>query len=183
MSDDNKVPSQEDIRAILSGWSYEGRASSGESQPAVPTAAKESAAGAEPAEPAAPPAAPPAPAPTAPPLTLGAAMERIAQLERGLTETNSALRLIHQNMQTMTGQVQVVGSRVKGILSNLKATLGYRAKTTYVCASCHSRGKVAALVKCTHCGQENLWGWWPSKSHNDSNDEEDSVNWLWQRWR
>jgi RecJ-like exonuclease len=110
-------------------------------------------------------------------------MERIARLERGLTETNSAVRLIHQNLQTMTGQVQVVSSRVKGILSNLKATLGYRAKNTYVCASCHSKGKVAARVKCTHCGKENLWGWWPSKSHDDSTGDEDSVHWLWQRWR
>ena len=96
--------------------------------------------------------------------TLGAAMERIAQLERGLTETNSAMRLMHQDMQTMAGQVQLVSSRVEGILSNLKATLGYRAQSTYVCASCQTKGEVAAQVKCTHCGKTNWWGWWPSKS-------------------
>ena len=186
MSDHKKVPSQEEIHAILSRWSIDDGASSGDSKPAAPPAAG-----------AAPPAAAPAADHVAPALpdetremlnrmserleTLGAAMERIAQLERGLTETNSAVRLIHQNMQTMTGQVQVVSSRVKGILSNLKATLGYRAKNTYVCVSCRSKGKVAARVKCTHCGQENLWGWWPSQSAEDSNDSS-SVHWLWQRW-
>ena len=100
--------------------------------------------------------------------TLGAAMERIAQLERGLTETNSVVRLMHKDMQTMAGQLQLVSSRVEGVLSNLKATLGYRAQNTYVCASCQTKGKVAACVKCTHCGQENLWGWWPARSHHDS---------------
>ena len=86
-------------------------------------------------------------------------MERIAQLERGLTETNSALRLIHQNMQTMTGQGQVLSDRVECMLSDLKATLGNRRKTTYVCASCNSKGKMAVRLKCTHCGLENWWGW------------------------
>jgi len=108
-------------------------------------------------------------------------------LERGLTETNSAARHIHQNIQMTNGQVQVVSSRVKGILSNLKATLGYRAKITYVCASCHSKGRVAVRLKCTDCGQENWQGWWPSYSPSDSADDspgdKDSVRWLWQRWR
>ncbi len=184
MSTDNKVLSQEEIDAMLSGGSSDEGDSSDEAEPAAPPAAA-----AEPAAPAAPPAAAPAPAPAAPPPqpvaaapalsdenremlgrmserleTLGAAMERIAQLERGLTETNAAVRLMHQDMQTMAGQVQLVSSRVEGILSNLKATLGYRAQSTYVCASCQSKGEVAAQVKCTHCGKTNWWGWWPSKS-------------------
>ncbi len=143
MSGEKKLPSKEEIDAVLSGWSFDRGTSPGGSEPATPTAA-------------------PDPAPAALVKTLDAAMTRIAQLEIGLTETNSAVRLIHQNMQTMTGQVQVVSSRVKGILSNLKATLGYRAKNTSVGVSCRSRGKVAARVKGTHCGQDNLWGWWPS---------------------
>ncbi|MCH7625147.1 MAG: hypothetical protein IIC83_04415 [Chloroflexi bacterium] len=178
MSTDNKVLSQDEIDAMLSGGSSDGGDSADEAEPAAPPAAP-----AEPAPvtaaPAAPAAAPPAPVAAAPALpdetremlgrmserleTLGAAMERIAQLERGLTETNSAIRLMHQDMQTMSGQVQLVSSRVEGILSNLKATLGYRAQSTYVCASCQTKGEVAAQVKCTHCGTTNWWGWWPSK--------------------
>ncbi len=178
MSSDNKVLSQEEIDAMLSGGSSDGGDSSDAAEPAAaPDAASAPAAVAEPAP---PPAAAPAPA-VAPVAalpddtkdmlnrmserleTLGAAMERIAQLERGLTETNSAVRLMHQDMQMMAGQVQLVSSRVEGILSNLKATLGYRAQNTYVCASCQTKGEVAAQVKCTHCGQTNWWGWWPAK--------------------
>ena len=182
MSTDNKVLSQEEIDAMLSEGSSDGGDSSDDSEPAAESAAQPAAAvavAAEPAVPAATPAAVPAPTPAAPALpdetremlsrmserleTLGAAMERIAQLERGLTETNSAVRLMHHDMQMMAGQVQLVSSRVEGILSNLKATLGYRAQSSYVCASCRTTGEVAAQVKCTHCGKENWWGWWPSK--------------------
>ena len=184
MSTDNKVLSQEEIDAMLSGGSSDGDDSSDETEPAAPDVAEAPVAAAKPATPAvapapAPSAPPPLPAAAVPALpdetremlnrvserldTLGAAMERIAQLERGLTETNSAMRLLHQDMQTMAGQGQLVSSRVEGILSNLKATLGYRAKNIYVCASCQTKGDVAAQVKCTHCGKENWWGWWPSK--------------------
>ena len=92
---------------------------------------------------------------------LRASLDRLAQLERRLSKTDTAVRHIHQNMQMTDGNVQVVGSRVKGILMNLKATLGYRAKTTYRCASCHSKGEVAVRVKCTQCEGESWWGWWP----------------------
>ena len=58
------------------------------------------------------------------------------------------------DMQTTTGNVQVISKRIKGMLANLKATLGYRAKTSFVCTSCQSKGNVAARVKCMRCGQE-----------------------------
>ena len=176
-SGDDDMPPLEDIDAVKPRWSLDEATVPGDSSPIAPIAAD---AGAEQAAPIAPQ---PAPVPAAPPETLEAALERIAQLERGLTDTNSAARHIHKNIQTTTQQVQVVDSRIRGILSNLEATLGYRGKTAYVCASCHSTGKVAVSVKCTQCGQENWWGWWPSGSHDDSPDDEDPVHWLWQRLR
>lgn len=172
-----ELPSQEDADSIMSGWSHDESASPSESGPAAPTPSVYFTTGPEPVAPAAPQTAPAAISPLE---TLEAALGRIARLERGLTETNSAVRLIHEEMQRMTGQVQLVGNRVEGILSNLKATLGYRAHNIYVCGSCHSKGEVSARVKCTHCGQENWWGWWPSPK---SRDDGDSVNWLWERLR
>lgn len=141
-----------EIDAIMSGWLQDESTSLGESKPAAQTEVEAPAAGVEPV----------GLIPTNTILldALRTALNRTAQLERGLRETNTAVRRIQQNMQTTNGNVHVVGGRVKGILTNLKATLGYRAKTTYVCASCHSKGKVAVRVKCTHCGEDNWWGWW-----------------------
>ena len=181
ISAEKKIPSQMDADSEMSTWSRNEGASSGASRPDAPARSAEFTVGSGLAVPA---AQQPPPEPMSPPETLEAALERIDQLERGLTETNSAVRLIHQEIQRATGEVQVVSKRVEGILLNLKATLGYCAHDIYVCGSCHSMGEVAARVKCTHCGQENWWGWWPSnKSPDDSPDDKDSINWLSDRLR
>ena len=93
----------------------------------------------------------------------GAALERINQLEKAISETNSAIRQMRADFQTFGGQTQLINSKVDGILANLKTTLGYRAQKTFTCNSCRAKGQVAAKVKCTECGQENWWGWWPGK--------------------
>ena len=153
----------------------------------APVAVAEPAAVAEPVtiqEPAAPPPAPstpaeavpepvpvpPAAAPVAEPAPTAAAAdvqargvmtERIDRLEAALADSNKNMMQMHQEFQTLVTQVQLMGSRMEGVLGNLKSTLGYRAQKTFTCASCETDGNVAAKVQCTKCGKENWWGWWP----------------------
>lgn len=124
----------------------------------------------EPASPAPAPAlapAQPAPAPTAPMATtldneaLNGLTERMGRLEAALAESNNNVMQIRLEFQTFATQVQLIGSRMEGVLDNLKSTLGYRAQKTFTCTSCDANGDVAAKVKCTGCGKENWWGWWP----------------------
>jgi len=35
------------------------------------------------------------------------------------------------------------------------------AKHQFTCNSCGSKGWIAAAIKCTKCGRENYFGWWP----------------------
>jgi hypothetical protein len=35
------------------------------------------------------------------------------------------------------------------------------AKYQFTCNSCGSKGWIAAAIKCTKCGRENYFGWWP----------------------
>lgn len=111
--------------------------------------------------------APPAPTPAAPTATtldneaLNGLTERVGRLEAALAESNNNMRQIRQEFQTFATQVQLIGSRMEGVLDNLKSTLGYRAQKTFTCTSCDADGDVAAKVKCTGCGKENWWGWWP----------------------
>jgi hypothetical protein len=37
------------------------------------------------------------------------------------------------------------------------------AKYQFVCEGCGSKGWIATLIKCTKCGWETRWGWWPNK--------------------
>ena len=181
----DKVLSQEEIDAMLSGGSTASEEAAPEvvAEPSVPAVIQ---------EPLPPPAAapmPPPPVDAAPQTpqavvqselnaegtqlmlnkmmermeTIGAAIERIGQLENAAIESNAAIRQIRQDMQDMANQVQLVGSKIDGILSNLKATIGYRAQKTFTCSSCKTSGNVATRVRCTQCGEENWWGWWPQK--------------------
>jgi len=34
-------------------------------------------------------------------------------------------------------------------------------RNEFVCDSCGEKGYVAANIKCTKCGEESWWGWWP----------------------
>lgn len=122
----------------------------------------------EPAPPAPTPALAPAqPTPAAAMATtldneaLNGLTERVGRLEAALAESNNNMRQIRQEFQTFATQVQLIGSRMEGVLDNLKSTLGYRAQKTFTCTSCDADGDVAAKVKCTGCGKENWWGWWP----------------------
>ena len=87
--------------------------------------------------------------------------ERIDRLEAALGESNNNMMQMRQEFQTLATQVQLMGSRMEGVLDNLKSTLGYRAQKTFTCAACEVDGNVAAKVQCTNCGKENWWGWWP----------------------
>lgn len=37
------------------------------------------------------------------------------------------------------------------------------AKDQITCNGCGSKGCIAARIKCTKCGRETYWGWWPKK--------------------
>lgn len=123
---------------------------------------------APPPEPVAPPPEPEAPPPEPVPAVaavdteaLAALTSRLELLETALAESNNNMLQMHQEFQTFATQVQLMGSRMEGVLENLKSTLGYRAQKTFTCTSCETDGNVAAKVKCTNCGKENWWGWWP----------------------
>ncbi len=61
-------------------------------------------------------------------------------------------------------QLKELSEQVQSILEKLQSTAGYDIGQAFRCNSCYSQGMVAIRVKCTECGRENWWGWWPEKS-------------------
>jgi DNA-directed RNA polymerase subunit RPC12/RpoP len=37
----------------------------------------------------------------------------------------------------------------------------WQARERISCNSCGSKGRIAVPIKCTNCGKETYWGWWP----------------------
>jgi hypothetical protein len=54
-----------------------------------------------------------------------------------------------------------LNTRLEGISRKLAATPGYNAGNLFKCSSCGASGQLAIPIKCTHCGEEGWWGWWP----------------------
>ncbi len=90
--------------------------------------------------------------------------EKVHQLEKAVSQMSAtASGLQGQAPQQTVEQLQALSDRVEEIRSHLQGTLGYRAKETFTCDSCGHHGTVAMPIKCTHCGKQNWWGWWPRK--------------------
>jgi hypothetical protein len=63
---------------------------------------------------------------------------------------------------------KAVENQMKEITRCVQKTLGYNISKTFKCRSCAGIGMVAIRVKCTKCGKESWWGWWPIKDGRES---------------
>jgi hypothetical protein len=89
--------------------------------------------------------------------------QRVVRMEQTIGQSVATISQIQQELSSVSPHVQILSSRLEGVLANLKATFGYRAQKTFVCTGCQTKGEVAARIKCTHCDLENWWGWWGPK--------------------
>lgn len=93
-----------------------------------------------------------------------AAMVKSKQLEKTIAEAKAMANQPPKDFQAMADQLEELSEQVQGILEKLQSTAGYDIGKAFRCNSCYSQGMVAIRVKCTECGRENWWGWWPEKS-------------------
>lgn len=93
---------------------------------------------------------------------MGAALKKIEVLEKKVAELetrtgkNSGTANTDQKVQQLTDEM-------KKIVTNLKGTPGYAAHNTFSCEKCDDHGHVAVQYRCTKCGHERWYGWWPEK--------------------
>ena len=57
--------------------------------------------------------------------------------------------------------------KINDAMQGTKGTWGYDIHRTYECQHCGSKGNVVGLVKCSECGDEDWWGWWPPEFEED----------------
>lgn len=114
----------------------------------LPAAAKAAAHGTPPVDPA-------LPGPRVP----DELAERLSRLEDAVRQAGANTASIQQ----LLSRLDDLTSKVENLMAGLQGTVGYRAHQTFVCRKCRQQGNVAAKLNCTSCGEENLWGWWPSR--------------------
>jgi rubrerythrin len=80
---------------------------------------------------------------------------RLAQLEQGKLSQQAG-----QN-KAYSKELARLDSCMEKMRAKMEATPGYNARNLFTCPSCGTTGQLSIPVKCTHCGEEGWWGWWP----------------------
>jgi hypothetical protein len=93
---------------------------------------------------------------------MGTALKRIEILEKKATELEKTVAKNKEAPETAQRVVEL-SEAVKKISTNLKGTPGYGVRHTFNCEKCSDQGHVAVMYRCTKCGHERWYGWWPDK--------------------
>ncbi len=97
---------------------------------------------------------------------------KIARLEQELTDMNTTVQNLTSQLQNAHDQMRKIAGQAKKNSQGLKDTWGYQLKQNFECQECGSQGYVVGLVKCSDCGEEEWWGWWPPE---DADYEDDFI--------
>jgi hypothetical protein len=93
---------------------------------------------------------------------MGSAMKRVEMLEKKIIELEA--RMTQKKESQITDQkIELLTEQVKKMMVNLKGTPGYGVRNNFHCDKCDDEGHVAVQFRCTKCGHERWYGWWPGK--------------------
>jgi ribosomal protein L37E len=87
---------------------------------------------------------------------------RIDILEKRMSSLESHIYKNNNNKE-VEQKVKELSKEIKKIIIGLKGTPGYGVKYTFNCEQCGDKGHVAVKYRCTNCGKERWYGWWPEK--------------------
>jgi uncharacterized coiled-coil protein SlyX len=93
--------------------------------------------------------------------SMSAAMRRLETLEKKMADVEA--KNTRSNPASTDLKIQQLTDEMKKIIGNLKGTPGYGVKNTFACDKCNDHGHVAVQFRCTSCGHERWYGWWPEK--------------------
>ena len=82
--------------------------------------------------------------------------------DKSVDAVKTVVHAMQQDFQAVMQRLETLTGQVESILHGLQGTLGHDMRSAFKCRSCDSEESVAARIKCTSCGTENWWGWWPS---------------------
>jgi hypothetical protein len=93
--------------------------------------------------------------------SMSTAMKRLELMEKKMAEMEA--KNAKSNPALTDQKIQQLTDELKKIIGNLKGTPGYGVKDNFTCEKCEDHGHVAVQFRCTSCGHERWYGWWPEK--------------------
>ena len=97
-------------------------------------------------------------------------LDKIPKLEKELAKANDLIETLSGQLQNLQNKLQNATEEISRARNKLNGTWGYDIQNSFECQSCGARGHVVGLVKCSECGDEDWWGWWPPEYDVDETD-------------
>jgi len=77
--------------------------------------------------------------------------------------TGAAVQQLEEKLEAVARRLSDMDSRLTTVTEGLRGTPSYGVRNDFTCEACGSRDFLAIPLKCTTCGREGWWGWWPEK--------------------
>ncbi len=90
-------------------------------------------------------------------------ISRLSQKEEKAADVRLPVQKLSQRLETVVKNLRKVDSQVSGVLRGLEGTPGYSIRSDFTCQSCGSHDFIAIPMRCTKCGSDGWWGWWPNE--------------------
>ena len=91
---------------------------------------------------------------------------RLTKLEAQMSsldnQDNHFEKVYTSEFKLIIQQVNTINKQIEHLSESLRSTPDFKLGKIFNC-SCGSTGTVALNIKCTTCGKENWWGYWPQK--------------------
>jgi uncharacterized phage infection (PIP) family protein YhgE len=100
--------------------------------------------------------------------------QRLDDLEEKISQLSTTVQKTSRNPPPSTEKIAVIESRMDDLIQQVyqqQDQLAHRRelRDDFVCEKCENKGTMAILTKCTSCGQERWFGWWPRKKSINGN--------------
>jgi hypothetical protein len=92
--------------------------------------------------------------------------QRIDLLEEKTAQLAQVIQHSAHNDRPSAEQITEIRSQLCDLSGRLHER--HELREDFECQHCKSKGTVAFLTKCTSCGQERWFGWWPRKKTGES---------------
>jgi hypothetical protein len=88
--------------------------------------------------------------------------QRLDALEERIGELAFSLERTSHNVQPAGKEITAIQNELRQ-LSRLLDDRPHELKDDFLCEHCQAQGTMAVMTKCTSCGREGWFGWWPRK--------------------
>jgi len=93
---------------------------------------------------------------------LTAHLERLQKKQDEAVDYGAAVLQFEEKLEAAARHLREMEGRVTTVYRKLQGTPSYGVREDFTCESCGAHGLTAIPLRCTSCGKEGWWGWWPS---------------------